>query len=94
MTRSEACNTTPITIQLTGFPSVDQAREFLMAIVKPELQAHFSQVSMRREGGAVLIEQTICCNADGTEFATCSNDPISEICTPVGSGCPTVTKGA
>ena len=90
--RSEASTTTPITIQLTGFPSVEQAKQFLSAIVRPELQAHFTDATMTLEGGAVTILQEVCCNADQTAFGMCSPVPVSELCTEVGSGCPTVHK--
>ena len=91
MKRSEASTTTPITIQLTGFPSVEQAKQFLSAIIKPDLQAHFMDATMTFEAGAAVVSQTICCNADETEFGTCGPDPISEVCVIAGSGCPTVT---
>lgn len=90
--RSEASATTPITIQLTGFPSVEQARQFLSAIIKPELQAHFMNDTMRLEGDVVVVAREICCNADQTAFGVCSSDPLSELCVEVGSGCPTVHK--
>ena len=91
MKRSEASTTTPITIQLTGFPSVEQAKVFLSAIVRPDLQAHFTNATMRLDGGVVTIDDTIiCCNANETEFGTCSSDLISELCIRLGSGCPTV----
>ena len=92
MKRSEASTITPINIQLTGFSSVEQAKQFLSAVVRPELQAHFANATMTLEGGAVTIAQEICCNADQTEFAVCSPVPVSELCTRVGSGCPTVHK--
>jgi hypothetical protein len=88
--RSEASRTTPITIQLTGFPSVEQAKQFLSAIVRPELQAHFADATMTLEGDAVTIPQEVCCNADETAFGMCSSDPVSEVCIVAGSGCPTV----
>ena len=90
MKRSEASTITPITIQLTGFPSVEQAKQFLSEIVRPELQAYFTNATMTLEAGVVTVAQEICCNADQTRFGVCSPDPVSELCTEVGSGCPTV----
>ena len=92
MKRSEASTTTAITIQLTGFPSVEQAKEFLSAIIRPELRPHFGNAAMTLEAGAVTIAQEICCNADQTRFGICSPDPVGELCTEVGGGCPTVHK--
>jgi hypothetical protein len=92
MKRSEASTTTPITIQLTGFPSAEQAKQFLSAIIKPELQDHFINATMRFEAGVAILQREICCNADQTQFGMCSSDPVSEICIEVGSGCPTVHK--
>ena len=92
MKRSEASTTTPITIQLTGFPSVEQAKQFLSAIIKPDLQAYFMNATMTFEAGVVMVPQEICCNADQTAFGFCSSDPISEVCVEAGSGCPTVHK--
>ena len=92
MKRSEASTTTPITIQLTGFSSVEQAKQFLAAIVKPDVQAHFMDASMTFDKGVVTLAQEICCNADQTRFAVCSSDPVSELCIELGSGCPTVHK--
>ena len=92
MKRSEASVITPITIQLTGFPSVEQAKQFLSAIIKPDLQAHFMNTAMTFEEGVVTIAQTICCRFDLQEYGTCSSDPVSELCIPLGSGCPTVHK--
>jgi hypothetical protein len=92
MKRSEASTITPITIQLTGSPSVEQAKQFLSAIIRPELQAHFADATMTLEAGVVTIAQEICCNADQTRFGVCSPDPVGELCTEVGSGCPTVHK--
>jgi hypothetical protein len=92
MKRSEASTTTPITIQLAGFPSVEQAKQFLSAIIRPDLQTHFVNAPMRFEGGVVILAQEICCNADQTAFGVCSSDPVSELCVETGSGCPTVHK--
>ena len=89
MKRSEASTTTDIKIQLTGFPSVEKAKEFLLAIIKPELQAPFRETTMKFDSGVAEAIITICCNADQTEFATCSPDPVSELCVRTGSGCPT-----
>jgi len=92
MKRSEASVITPITVQLTGFPSVEQAKQFLSAIIKPDLQAHFMNAAMTLAGGIVTISQEICCNADQTQFGVCSHDPVSELCPEIGSGCPTIHK--
>lgn len=92
MKRSEASTTTPITIQLTGFPSVEQAKQFLLAIIKPDLQDHFMNITMTFEGDVVILAQEVCCNADQTRFGLCSSDPVSELCPEAGSGCPTVHK--
>jgi len=92
MKKSEAATTTPITIQLTGFPSVEQAKQFLSAIIRPDLQAHFMNATMRLEGDVVIVAQEVCCNADQTAFGVCSPVPVSELCIEVGSGCPTVHK--
>src|SRR5688572_26152285 len=92
MKRSEASTKTPITIQLTGFPTVEQAKQFLSAIVRPELQAYFMNTTMTLDANVVTIAQEICCNADQTAFGVCSSSPVSELCTEMGSGCPTVHK--
>jgi hypothetical protein len=86
--RSEASTITPITIQLTGFPSTEQAKEFLSAIIKPELQAHFMSVSMKLEAGVVTIAEDVCCVEK--EFGLC--DLSSGVCEMIGSGCPTKTE--
>jgi hypothetical protein len=70
MKRSEASIITPITIQLTGFPSVEQAKQFLSEIVRPELQAYFTNATMTLEAGVVTVAQEICCNADQTNLAS------------------------
>jgi hypothetical protein len=76
MKRSEESTITPITIQLTGFPSVEQAKQFLSAIIRPDLQAHFMNATMTLEAGVVTIAQEICCNADQTAFGVCTSIPI------------------
>ena len=90
--RSEASTITAITIQLTGFPSVEQAKQFLSAIIRPDLQAYFMNATMTLEAGVVTIAQEICCNADQTAFGVCSPVPVSELCPEIGGGCPTVHK--
>ena len=91
MTRDDACSTHPITIQLKGFPSVEAARLFLSSIVKPHLQSHFQNATMRLNSDVIEVDQHICCgvDADGTNpvFATCPSD-VSSTCETVGSGCP------
>jgi hypothetical protein len=44
----------------------------LSAIIKPDLQAHFMNATMRFEGDAVILAQEICCNAAQTEYGLCS----------------------
>jgi hypothetical protein len=92
MKRSEASTETPITLQLTGFPSVEQAKQFLSAIMRPELQAHFAECPMTLEGGIVSVSSILCCNADESAFGVCTSIPMSELCIEVGSGCPAVHK--
>ena len=83
--RSEASTITPITIHLTGFPSTEKAKEFLSAIIKPELQAYFMSDSMKLEAGVVTIDEDICCVEN--EFGIC--DASTGACLMIGSGCPT-----
>lgn len=93
MKRSEASKTSPVTIQLTGFPSVEQAKEFLFAIVKPELHANLTESPMTLdEKGVFSVSQIICCRDDESAFGMCSSKPISELCVELGSGCPIVHK--
>ena len=92
MKKSEASKTSPITIQLTGFPSVEKAKEFLLAIVKPELHTQLTDASMTLDKGVFSVSQTICCRDDESAFGMCSSKPISELCVEMGSGCPIVHK--
>ena len=90
MKRSEASKTSPITIQLGGFPSVEQAKEFLLAILKPELQTHFKDADITVDKGVFSVSQIICCRDDKSAFGMCSSKPISELCVELGSGCPII----
>lgn len=60
-------------------------KEFLSAIIKPELQANFMGDSMKLEAGVVTIAQDICCVE--LEFGLC--DASTGVCKMIGSGCPT-----
>jgi hypothetical protein len=93
MKRSEASKETPITIQLTGFPSIEQAKKFLCAIVRPDLQDCFANANMTLEEEVFTVSQIICCNGDKSEFGVCSDVPLSELCIRLGSGCPTIHLG-
>ncbi|HVF72805.1 MAG TPA: hypothetical protein VM940_14480 [Chthoniobacterales bacterium] len=88
--KSEASKTAPITIQLTGFTSVEQAKKVLLAIVKPELHAGLTEDCMTLDKGVFSVSQIICCRDDESGFGLCSSSPISEICQEIGSGCPLV----
>jgi hypothetical protein len=91
MTKYDASTTHPITIQLRGFPSVEAARQFLSSIVKPDLQSHFLNATMRLNSDVVEVDQHVCCGVDkdgsNPVFATCAPD-VSVECHLVGSGCP------